>query len=68
MPPKHLDNVRFLSIERAADYTSFSVDALYKRVSDGTIPFIKVGRLLRFDKQKLDRWMRDLERKTNQAS
>jgi excisionase family DNA binding protein len=64
MSPKSLDDSRYLSIQKAADYTSFSVDALYKRVSDGTIPFTKVGRLLRFDKKKLDRWMADLERKT----
>lgn len=54
---KPLDEKRYLDIQKAADYTSLSTHSLYRRVSDRTIPFIKVGRLIRFDRQALDRWL-----------
>src|SRR5437763_16248843 len=34
-----------------------SVDALYHRVARREIPFVKQGRLVRFDRFALDRWM-----------
>jgi excisionase family DNA binding protein len=57
MADRKFDETRYLDIEGAAAYTSFSVDSLYRRVSDQTIPFLKIGSRVRFDKHALDKWM-----------
>jgi excisionase family DNA binding protein len=62
------DDERYLSIEKASVYLSLSVDSLYRRVSDQTIPFIKVGRRLLFDKRALDRWMTQKAKETQRSS
>jgi excisionase family DNA binding protein len=59
---KHLKEMldepgRYLSIEQASAYTTFTQQSLYRRVSDNTIPHIKVGRRVLFDKVDLDAWM-----------
>jgi excisionase family DNA binding protein len=48
---------RLLSIQEVADYTGLSVHTLYTMVSQRRIPFIKVGRLVRFDRGLLDEWL-----------
>lgn len=62
------DDERYLSIEKASVYLSLSVDSLYRRVSDQTIPFIKVGRRLLFDKRALDRWMTQKAKETQRSN
>jgi excisionase family DNA binding protein len=49
---------RYLDARGAASYLSLTKKALYHRVSRRSIPYIRVGRLLRFDRDALDRWMR----------
>jgi|SRR5215469_8862673 len=49
---------RFLSIEETADYTGLSVNTLYKMVSHRRIPFVKMGRLTKFDVVLLDAWIK----------
>jgi excisionase family DNA binding protein len=49
---------RYLDVRGTAAYLALTRKALYHRVSRRSIPFIKVGRLLRFDRQALDRWIR----------
>ncbi len=49
---------RYVSSAAAAEYLGLSLDALYKRVRRGEVPHIWMGRLLRFDLQDLDLWMR----------
>jgi excisionase family DNA binding protein len=53
---------RYLNTKQAAEYLGIGGDGkavavLYQWVHRGKIPYIKVGRLLRFDKQQLDQWM-----------
>jgi excisionase family DNA binding protein len=48
---------RFLTVPATAVYLSLSTRALYHRVERRTIPFLKHGRRLWFDRQALDRWM-----------
>ena len=50
-------NRRLISIQEAATYTSLSVNTLYKMISRRAIPFVKVGRLVKFDLAKLDEWI-----------
>jgi excisionase family DNA binding protein len=52
------DGCRYLDARGAASYLALTKKAVYHRVSRRTIPYIRVGRLLRFDRDALDRWMR----------
>jgi len=48
---------RWLDVDAAAQYLCMSRHALYHRVSRRQIPFVRHGRIIRFDRQSLDRWM-----------
>lgn len=48
---------RLLTIKEVADYTGLSVHTLYTMVSQRRIPFVKVGRLVKFDLGILDAWI-----------
>ncbi len=49
---------RLISIQDAAHYTGLSVQTLYKMVSQRRIPFVKMGRLTKFDVALLDAWIK----------
>jgi len=52
------DTRRYLSIEETAKYLGISKNTLYKFMSAGNIPLVRLGaRRIRFDKADLDRWM-----------
>jgi len=48
---------RFLSIQEVATYTGLSVHTLYTMVSQRRIPYVKLGRLTKFDVRTLDAWI-----------
>jgi excisionase family DNA binding protein len=48
---------RLLNIKEVADYTGLSPHTLYTMVSQRRIPFVKLGRLTKFDRYELDRWI-----------
>ena len=48
---------RLLNIKEVADYTGLSPYTLYTMVSQRRIPFVKLGRLTKFDRYELDRWI-----------
>lgn len=48
---------RYFTIHDAAAFTGLSRASLYRRISDRTIPFIKIGRRVLFDRQDLIRWL-----------
>lgn len=48
---------RLLTIQEVAEYTGLSVHTLYTMVSQRRIPFVKVGRLTKFDRYLLDEWL-----------
>lgn len=49
---------RLLNVHEVAEYTGLSPHTLYTMVSQRRIPFVKVGRLLKFDLGLLDSWIR----------
>ena len=49
---------RLMSIQEAAVYTGLAVPTLYKMVSQRRIPYVKVGRLTKFDLGLLDAWIK----------
>ena len=48
---------RLLDIQEVAIYTGLSVHTLYTMVSQRRIPFVKLGRLTKFDRVELDKWI-----------
>jgi excisionase family DNA binding protein len=48
---------RLLNIQEASQYTGLSVHTLYTMVSQRRIPFVKMGRLTKFDVALLDQWI-----------
>jgi excisionase family DNA binding protein len=49
---------RLLDIREVATYTGLSIHTLYTMVSQRRIPFVKLGRLVKFDKAKVDDWIK----------
>src|SRR5436190_20144083 len=48
---------RWLDVDAASRYLCMSVHALYHRIGRRQIPYVKQGRMIRFDRFALDRWM-----------
>ena len=50
---------RLLDIDGCAEYLGLSKATLYVWVCRRKIPYLKVGKLVRFDVQKIDGWLRN---------
>jgi excisionase family DNA binding protein len=57
-PDPKADAPRYLTLRDAATYLSLTEGALRHRVERREVPFCRLGRSLRFDRQALDRLMR----------
>jgi len=51
-------NKRLLDVKEASEYLGLAESTLYSMVSQRRIPFTKTGRLTKFDREQLDRWIR----------
>ena len=49
---------RLMSVKDAAVYTGLSPHTVYTMVSQRRIPYVKVGRLVKFDQGMLDAWLK----------
>ena len=49
---------RLVGIKEVASYVGLSVHTVYAMVSQRRIPFVKVGRLTKFDLSMLDSWIK----------
>ncbi|MBK5719894.1 helix-turn-helix domain-containing protein [Dysgonomonas sp. Marseille-P4677] len=53
-----LINKKVLTLDEVCEYTGFSRSYVYKLTANGIIPFSKPnGKVLFFDKEKIDNWM-----------
>ena len=48
---------KLLTIEELSEYIGITVNTAYSWVSQKKIPYIKVGRLVRFDMDKINEWV-----------
>ena len=48
---------RLLSVREVAEYTGLSVHTLYTMTSQRRIPYVKAGRLTKFDLKAIDSWI-----------
>lgn len=49
---------RLLAVQDVAEQLSVSVKTIYTMANQRRIPFVKVGRLLRFEGATIERWVR----------
>jgi len=52
-----MDPDRWLTVEEAAKYLRVAKGTLYNWISQRRIPFCRRGRVLRFERDALDRWL-----------
>ena len=52
-------NKRFLDVKEASKHLGLAESTLYTMVSQRRIPFTKMGRRTKFDRHKLDQWIRE---------
>ena len=55
---------RYIGIRELSKYLALPVGSLYVWVCHKKIPYLKVGRLLRFDLEEIDRWLKNKRVKT----
>lgn len=61
-----VSNKKVLTFDEACDYTGISRSYLYKLTSSGGIPFSKPsGKIIFFDKAKLDEWLLQNKKKSS---
>jgi excisionase family DNA binding protein len=48
---------RLLNVKEAAQYLGLQVDTVYKKARLRELPYVKVGRALRFDVKVIDRYI-----------
>lgn len=49
---------KLLTVKDVSGYTGLAPDTLYTMVSQRRIPYVKVGRLVKFDLELLDKWIK----------
>jgi len=50
---------RLIDIGELSEYTGLSKNTIYSWVSQRRIPFVKCGRLTKFDLQRIDEWIEE---------
>jgi len=50
---------RLLNVEELSEYLGLPKNTIYSWVSQRRIPFVKCGRLTRFDLQKIEKWIEE---------
>jgi excisionase family DNA binding protein len=48
--------MEYLTPEETAKYLKISLSSVYKKAERGSLPYVKIGRALRFPKDDLDVW------------
>ena len=55
---------RYIGVRECAEYLGIKVSTVYSWVHLRNIPYIKMGRLVKFDILKLESWIKEKEIKT----
>ncbi len=48
---------RYINIDELSEYTGLSKNTLYGWIWQKRIPYTKFGRLVKFDKEAIERWV-----------
>jgi excisionase family DNA binding protein len=52
----------WLTVQEAAELLRVPVSWLYERTRTNSVPHVKLGKYLRFDRDELDAWLEELKR------
>ena len=52
-------NKRLIDINELSEYTGLSTSVLYSWVSQRRIPYVKCGRLTKFDLERINDWIKE---------
>jgi len=52
-------NRRLINVEEFSELTGLSKSTIYSWVSQRRIPFVKCGRLTKFDLERIDEWIEE---------
>jgi excisionase family DNA binding protein len=55
---KHTENKQYLTPKELAGMLRVDITTVYGWTSDRVIPYIKIGRLVRFDPVKITNWLK----------
>ncbi len=50
---------RFIDVKKLAKYLDVSEAFIRDYIKEGRIPFVKLGRLVRFDLWEIEKWLKD---------
>jgi excisionase family DNA binding protein len=59
IPSCETQNAEILTIGKLSKYLSVSPNTIYSWISRKKIPYIKLGRLVRFNRQDIDKWVQE---------
>ncbi len=54
---KTMNNTNIMSIEEASSYLGLKKSTIYSWIFQRRIPFIKLGKLVKFDRRDIDKWL-----------
>ena len=52
-------NKRLININELSEYLGLSISTIYSWVSQRRIPFVKCGRLTKFDLERINDWIKE---------
>ncbi|MEA3369480.1 MAG: helix-turn-helix domain-containing protein [Candidatus Ratteibacteria bacterium] len=50
-------NSKLMTTKELAEYMQLNPLTVYKKVKEGDIPCVRVGRSIRFKKEQIDKWL-----------
>ena len=56
---------KFLSVQMLGEYIHFSKSSIYKMVGNNSIPHIKLGTRTLFEREQIDKWVKNGGRMDN---
>lgn len=56
---------QYLSAKEACEYLRLSLASLYRKTSEGSIPFIKKHKRVLFVREELDQWLKSAKHKSD---
>lgn len=59
LSPEETPMERWWTVQQVAHYLQVKPSTVYRLVNSGEIPFLRLGRLLRFKKSLLDNWIKN---------
>jgi excisionase family DNA binding protein len=65
---RHRGEARLLTVGQAAEYLGTTAASLYSKIWRREIPFVKLGRSVRFDIRELDRLIEEAKVKPHDVS